>query len=339
MNILAPCVISTLKSPIMSRVQWCVIAIFATVLCAAVLRSRTAYRQTNAPQRPRPGNGIAFAIIGQAIEEKDSSADTSDWRSPNFGSVKRVWVSPFTIARAVQHNHDLWTNHRIAEVLDLQEVWEELKIEGDGVSRCEGDVEARIFWVRLGTPPQPAILLKLTNVAFFCRYLLFMRCGERAHDGRGWLFLGSIDCDDNRYEESWHRVQPIGKSNWLMVRAQTVSGNVYQSYADTWYEVSKCGIRRVLQYTAKNNKGGWAPSGFGRDLRSEVHCSLKRPAIEVRFTLSYRSSQGEEYHPLFRKTRRVRFKWDRRQRRFIFSKPGSQVSRAEFEYISGGIRP
>ncbi|MGH9762799.1 MAG: hypothetical protein ACREAC_18405, partial [Blastocatellia bacterium] len=203
---------------------------------------------------------------------------------------------------------------------------------------CQADCEAETFTVHLDSKPGKEVLLKLTNHFFFCRYLIFKRMRTRAGARGTWFFLGKIDWDDNKYEDSWHQVRQTGHKHWLIIRGQTGSGTGFESYDDTWYDVSKRGIRIVLNYTAKEGIYQW-PKGVGWKLRSRIMPSSgHKSTVGIRFRASYTGLNyiTNKYPFLFSKTRSIMFKWNSREKRFAFSNSGSQVSKEEFESVYQG---
>jgi hypothetical protein len=249
-------------------------------------------------------------------------------------ATRPISVSPVRLARIINRNKSQWDKHQVYEELDLQPVWSNLKIASDDLLQCQANCEARIYPVALTVRTGNVLLLKITNF-YFSRYLLFRATRVRAGSQTAWRFLGYIDHAFNKYEMSWHRVIAQGNKHWLVIRGQTGSGTGFSSYDDTWYEVSKKGIREVLRYTARAHIAQW-PKGIGWKLNSRIVSQDTRAgSVVVRFSVSFSglNYMTERYPFLFSNWRAVRFRWDPAQRRFTFVNSVTAKSKDVFESV------
>lgn len=263
-------------------------------------------------------------LFGLALAALLASAQAAGARQAAPERVSaRPSVSPFALARLVGRGGARRERGLAEDALDLRAVWGRLGVPAGFFETCGGWCEARLFLVELDGEPGAEVLLKLTTYEF-CRYLVFKRAGRHR-----WRLLGLVDHDFNRYQMSRHRVARAGGRNWLVVGGQEGSGSGFSLYAETWYEVSRRGVRGVLNYLSA---GHVAPclDNLGRSFTARARGARRARAVHVRYAVSYEISDCSGLHDaranrLFDARHRVRYVWDERARAFAYDGAGSDV--------------
>jgi hypothetical protein len=274
------------------------------------------------------------------LSSADSTSNTGNSASPilRFGARELTSISPYRLAGIINQNKANWYKHQISEELNLEPIWNSLKIPAEDLHRCQADCESRTFPVALTGSTGKEVLLKITN-SYFCRYLIFRPTRVRVRSRKPWRFLGYIDHENNKYEMSWHRTVANGNKHWLVIRGQTGSGTGFSSYEDTWYQVSGRGIKEVLEYTARAHIAQW-PKGIGWDLNSTIitRDTSTAMSVAVRFRASFSGLNyaTRRYPFLFSRSVTVLFKWDSSRQRFTFVPSSNPISRTIFESIYQG---
>ena len=273
---------------------------------------------------------ILFVVLVPpiAIHAKENDQAT-------LNEIKPKSISPFEIARVINLSKRQWDKKRIELVVDLQSTWKKLRIPEGNFGACSG-CEGKIFRQELDGHPGREVIVKLTRSWNDCRYLIFGRAGRSSP--RRWKLLGHVDHDFNRYQMASHRVvRALGRS-WFVLRGQEGSGSGYYLYGETWFEVSRGGVRPVLNYSVD----GHTDPGLGGlkwELKSKPSVS-KRPnnirVIRLAFDVFYTAKgfENQDFTRRFIVRRHANYVWDRSSREFVFDPGHSSISESEMNAVA-----
>lgn len=249
-------------------------------------------------------------------------------------------LSPYEIARVVSRSGEQMKLHRTVLEVDLGWTWKQWGMEPSYFATCAGDCEATIFTHELDGEPGEEVLLKLTKFDQYCRYVLFE---GGAADGMEPKLIGHVDEDLNKYEMSTHRiVNTLGK-NWLVIRAQGGSGSGFSLYGETWYEVRKKSLRRVLHYPESGQSTSW-PRGASRYFEAKVAVAPHpteelnaKSLLTIRYSVSYSlcESRNKEEALLYDNEHQARYVWNKKKREFVFDAKRSDIEQDEIFAIAG----
>jgi len=275
-----------------------------------------------------------FGLLGLIVV----CVGTARAQSEESDRVQPRSASPFDIASAVNRSNRLWKKHRLEQGVDLGDTWEHLGIDAGDFGACGGgSCEAAISRHDLDPTPGREVILKLTQSYNSCRFLVFVRGKHRAQ-ARRWKLRGYVDHDFNRYQMASHRVvQAFGK-NWLVVRGQEGSGSGYALYAETWFEVSKRGVKPVLHYSVEGRMYpgfvlNWELKGRAVALTSGL---TRLPMVRVDFGVKYITAGFEDFDftSRFINRRKAYYFWNSRSREFVFSGNRSTISEHEMNVVA-----
>lgn len=272
---------------------------------------------------------IVFAITGRAAAQSRSD---EDW-------VELKTTSPYEIARIVNLNSAQQKQNRIRRKANLGPIWEGLRMDASLYFICEGNCEAKIFRHELDGAPGEEVLLKLMRSDEFCRYVIFKQTTGASRGRAGWKPIGFIDHDFNKYEMARHRFIKAFGRNWLVIRGQEGSGSGYALYGDTWYEVSKKGVRATLNYPVDGHTYPW-PTGVGWEFKATPLLSSRSVKGSKRLTISYSVSYTtldytkDKSQHLFTNKCYAHYVWSSRKRAFVFDTSHPGISEREIAAIA-----
>jgi hypothetical protein len=273
---------------------------------------------------------ICFALVIVTLIAGPARADEAEVVRPKS-------TSPYEIARVINRSSAQFDENYAkgisggADVVDLSRTWKRLGVPPGGFETCPGYCEAKIFLYDLDGERGREVLLKINWGTDLFRYLVF----KRASRGR-WKFLGFVDHDFNRYQESSHRVLRARGRNWLVIRGQEGSGSGYALYAETWYEVSARGLRPVLYYPVGGGVVPW-PSGVSREFKARVVGARgEASSVALSYSVSYSiaGAMGHRYKNRYRNRFHLRYVWNGRRRAFAFDAARSNISEAEIYAVA-----
>jgi len=260
-----------------------------------------------------------------------SAQATPRTRTNEDGSEPRS-ESPYEIARIVHRASRSWKEEHIETKVDLSSTWKRLGIDAGDFEDCTY-CEARLFRSDLDGKPGREAILKLTKSGDSCRYLIF-RPGLVKRD---WKLIGYIDHDFNRYQMAHHRIVRAFGRNWFVLYGQEGSGSGYYLYGETWFAVTRAGIRPILNYVVDGHTdpvmGGlkWelsaraVPSKSGADRRIRL-------LFEVR-NLAHGFGESH-FAKQFIVRRHADYAWDRKAGVFKTDPRSSTISEAEMNAVA-----
>jgi len=266
-------------------------------------------------------------------------AGTGHAQSVNHNVIEPKSTSPFEIARVVNRSKRMWNKNHIELDVDLGYTWERLGIVSGDFAGCGGDCEAANYRQELDPTPGREVILKLTQSYNSCRYLVFFRAKGNPPSKLRWRLRGYIDHDFNRYEMTRHHVVHAFRKNWLVIRGQEGSGSGYYLYGETWFEVSRRGVRPVLHYSVE----GRTDPGLGGvkwELKSRAvaltNGHTREPIIRLSFVVRYTAEGFEDrnFTRRFINRRSAYYVWNKRSREFIFAGHRSTISEREMNLVA-----
>ncbi|HEV7902245.1 MAG TPA: hypothetical protein VGO96_00285 [Pyrinomonadaceae bacterium] len=250
-------------------------------------------------------------------------------------------AAPDEIARVVNQGREDWEKYKVAVEVDLGSVWKQLNLEPGSFETCDAQCEASISKYELDGEPGEEILLKLTRAPrLACRYVLFKGSETVSLETEQ---IGHVDYDLNLYEMSTHRFVTAQDKNWLVIRGQEGSGSGFSIYGETWYEVRRATLRRVLHYPSSGQTSA-GPKGLDISFDAEVlipprtvEGKREKRGLTIRYSVSYSTYDRvkKDSELLYENTHHARYVWNKSKREFVFAAKQSDVEEDEIFAIAG----
>lgn len=242
-------------------------------------------------------------------------------------------ISPVKIASAINYSRTRWLRHSESIEVPLNLTWQKLAIDPGYFDECDtGHCQAWLFRDELDGRAGRETILKITKYES-CRYVIFSRYHKH------WRFVGYVDHDFNKYEESRHHIEHTLNGYFFVVRGQEGSGSGFALYAQTWYVVSPKGLIPVLYYPIEGHTYPW-PNGLGREFKASVISTARKARVIIRYTVKYDTLDyiKSNFERLAVNHHRIGYVWNLRARKFTFAQARSNITENEVNAIAN-IQP
>mgnify|MGYP001002107945 CR=1 FL=1 len=156
----------------------------------------------------------------------------------------------------------------------------------DSCKKCSSELKP----IKWNNSSEEMVILKICEVSGNCRFLLFSKKTDKTADGTKWRFIGHADHDFERYYTPSCRAVTSGKTRYLVMKAQGMTGTGVSLDFERWYIVTGTGMKEILTLPSKGHECTDAVSLCRKFSARVLPVEAAKAELKVTYNVEYSGS-------------------------------------------------